>query len=138
MGMLLCSVAYAYDVKDFVKQPQYEDFVLSPSGDYLAIIAKIDDGDSATRDKTELRIVDLKKNEIISKLSFRSGHSRMGMKDADSVLDVAWGKNERLIVRAGIKMGRWEQEWRDPDVLAVNIDGSKRVTILDPVPVVRI
>ncbi|NQD35773.1 S9 family peptidase [Permianibacter sp. IMCC34836] len=111
----------AIDVKPFVQQPQYEDMVLSPSGDYLAMIVKAEDSDYPY--KTELRVLDLKNKKITSVLRFPRNLS---------VADAQWFNDERILLRAEKKRGSRAESVPDANIVAVNFDGSKQLTIFGP------
>lgn len=132
LAVAISSATWADSIRDYVKQPDYEDFVMSPTGEYMAVIRKSEDVVEAQRDKSELQIIDVNKKEVIGLLRFRSNQTVRGMKKGDSVLAAQWGKDTRLIIRAGFKLGGLEQQLLDPDVVAVNIDGKKQETIFGP------
>lgn len=113
--------AQALDVLPFVRQVQYADIEISPTGDYLALIVKAED--KSYPYKTELRVMDLRKKEYTSSLRFPGPLS---------VAEVEWLNAERLMIVAAKREGGEEEVKEDPNIVAVNFDGSKQMTIFGP------
>lgn len=119
---VLAGASQAASVKDFVREPNVRDLALSPEGTHLAMVVPSDKS-KEDYDKTELRVIDLTRNEITAVLNFPSQMS---------VLDVSWVNHERLMVRAGKRVGGREGKFYDPNVVMVNRDGSKQITVFGP------
>ncbi len=119
---VFAGAAQAASVKDFVREPNVRDLALSPDGTHLAMVVPSDKS-KEDYDKTELRVIDLTRNEITAVLNFPAQMS---------VLDATWVNHERLMVYAGKRVGGREGKFYDPNVIMVNRDGSKQETVFGP------
>jgi dipeptidyl aminopeptidase/acylaminoacyl peptidase len=101
-------------IEHFSKHQQFHDIVLSPNGKHIAAVITNDSG------KRAVVIMDRSNNETKSTLSWTGN---------EMPLDVTWLNNERVGVKVGIKKGALDRPFGTGEVVAMNIDGSKKEII---------
>lgn len=120
--VLYVTAANAASIKDFARAGNVRDIDLSPDGTHLAMVVP-SERSTGEYDKTELRIVDLTRNQITAVLNFSA---------QTSVLDVRWVNHERVMVSAGRRIGGRDGKFTDGNIVMVNRDGSKQETVFGP------
>lgn len=118
LAVLACAPARAAPppLQDLLRAPLHEIIVLSPSGKYVAAtLRKTENGKS----RVVLVIIDRVANKPV-RLIDPQGEGE--------IAQVAWLNDERLLVRRAWQGGSVQQYYRDPLVVAVNVDGTRKRT----------
>jgi len=104
-------------IESFAKHQQFFGIQLSPDGLHFAASMNNADG------KRIVGIFNRASGKVTGMFNFSGKEFPMSFR---------WVNNERLVVGVGIKLGAFAQPRRTGNVLAMNVDGSKRVTIYGP------
>jgi dipeptidyl aminopeptidase/acylaminoacyl peptidase len=103
-------------VEDFARLPEYYDAVLSPDGRYIAVER------SAERGKTLVAIVQTKDLKLLSHIPATT---------ATSPINPSWISNERLVVEMTQDSKRYENEFANGELVAMNADGKNTRNIIE-------
>lgn len=122
MVLLACCLAVParaqVDLAPYLKDDPYEQLKISPTGEYVATTAPLED-------RTALVVMRLSDRSITAKV----------IGGRDSVIDEFWWvNNERVVVSMSEKIGSRDQPSRMGTLHAVNADGSKPRLIASPYP----
>lgn len=125
LGLLVSCSALAADapsltVDNFFDYPEISEVKISPDGKYLAM-AVADDQSGMDRNVLAIVGADDKKPTAAFKL--------VGQQ---SIYNFWWVNNERVIVATQIQTGSFDGPLRDGNLYAINVDGTKKKTLMGP------
>jgi dipeptidyl aminopeptidase/acylaminoacyl peptidase len=103
-------------IADFVKQADFSEVQLSPSGKYIAAVISIPDNPH----ENAFAILDGKTGSII-----RFIHSG---KDA-LIARYFWANDERLVASLAVKFNKLDTPYSTGEIFAINVDGSKQLNL---------
>ena len=108
------NAAEALPLEDFAKLPEYYNLRISPTGEYLAVIAPVEDQDG-------LVVFDLAAMEVASVLR---------LSNQQDVLEFRWVNEDRLVYTSGRRRpGRGEVLYTTGELFAMNADGGHQELI---------
>lgn len=132
-GLMLAGLLFAeagawaaektYTARDFGRLPQYDNASLSANGSYLAL---------RIPEPGEKKTGHVKKRLVVLRMSDRKPVSVVRFPGDESVDELFWDNDERLIVRTSTQLGWDARPAPNPNIYAVNADGSKKVVIYGP------
>lgn len=102
-----------HSVQDFFSHAKFETIVISPDGKHFAV---------TYRDETEVKmaVINRKTNKVVS--GFDYGEYRQ-------IGRPVWVSNERIIFSVRKFVGLWDTKGGPASIMAVNIDGKRRVNL---------
>lgn len=112
--MILTTSVYAEQLiplKTFTKYAQFQQLILSPTGEYMAAAA------SRSDNVNYVTIFDIKKMQQISSIEFKLGQMPT---------DLTWLNDTRIGIRIGRKIGALDQPIGTPLYYAMNADGTNK------------
>lgn len=112
-----------YTARDFGKLPQYDGAALSTNGTYLAL---------RIPEPTESNTGHVKKRLVVLRMKDRKPISVLRFPGDESVADLFWDNDERLIIRSAVQLGWDDRPALKPDIYAMNADGSNKTVIYGP------
>ncbi|MFZ5842921.1 MAG: alpha/beta hydrolase family protein [Pseudomonadota bacterium] len=112
-----------YTARDFGRLPQYDSAALSTNGTYLAL---------RIPEPSESNTGHVKKRLVVLRMKDRKPVSVLRFPGDESVADLFWDSDERLIIRSAVQLGWDDRPALKPDIYAMNADGSKKTVIYGP------
>lgn len=103
-------------VEAFFKNPQFEQMVISPDGEHIAVIYR-------TGTSSSLAIMDSDLKEVKSNFNFG---------EYQRIFEVLWPRNDRFILGYAKFVGYLDDNGEPPTYVAYNIDGSKGRQLTNP------
>ena len=100
---------------ELIKHDKFNEIVISPDGKHLAVTYREDT-------EIKLAIINRKSNKVIS--GFDYGEYRR-------IVRPQWLSNERILFNVVKFVGLWDTKGYPPQVMAANIDGTRRVNLTD-------
>ena len=92
------------------KTSSFRQITISPDGKHFAAVVTVDD-------KERLAILNRERMEIVANMGFRG---------QESVNEIHWATNERVLVSAAIKLSELDQKVATGELFALDIDGRAR------------
>lgn len=109
-SVLAASNSTTISLEDYARHAQFQNVKISPSGKYLAVSNRADDGN------IQLVILDRVKLSTVSNVHFRG---------EDTISHFEWVNNERLILSLAREIGSLEEPMLTGELFAVNADGKR-------------
>lgn len=112
-AVVLLNPGYANNAETFAKHALYQNVVLSPDGEHLAVRLYY-------QDEPALAVINLQTKQPISLIEFTRDREPAAFR---------WANNERLIVSLATRSGSLEQPLFTGELFAINKDGKRGVNI---------
>ena len=112
-SLFLLNLSHANNAETFAKHALYQNVVLSPDGEHLAVRLYY-------QDEPALAVINLQTKQPISLIEFTRDREPAAFR---------WANNERLIVSLATRSGSLEQPLYTGELFAINKDGKRGVNI---------
>lgn len=117
VGMVFTSMLFANSVsfEDYARHAQFTEVKISPSGKYLAISNRADDGNM------QVIVLERAAMKVVSQNHFRG---------SDTISSFYWANDERLILTMAREIGALESSQPTGELYAVNADGRRGLMLI--------
>lgn len=125
-ALVLCAAsaaAHPVSVKDWVRLPEFRNVVISPDGEYLAVV-------SSPKNSDIYQLV------IVSTKSVLSGKPKVekhfGLREYKLFSDVFWVNDKRLVAATAHQFGGFDRPDRDGNLYAMDVNGTNAKHLMGP------